>query len=69
MMFSSKISLQDSRILLKITHHKTNIIRCPEQEIQIWPEGGYALEMYNTDMKINTQTATLANYQKLIDSV
>ena len=39
-----------------------------EQEIQIWP-GGYALEMYNTDIKINTQTATLVNCQKLIDSV
>ena len=68
MIFSSKISPQHSRILLKITS-KDEYYKVSEQEIQIWPEVGYALEMYNTDMKINTQPATLTNYQKLIDSV
>ena len=66
MIFSSKISLQDSGILLKITH-KTN--KVSEQEIPIWPKVGYALEMYSSNMKINTQPDLLANYQKLIDSV
>ena len=40
-----------------------------EQEIQMWPKVGYALEMYSTNMKIHTQSATFTNYQKFVDSV
>ena len=40
-----------------------------EQEVQIWQKVAYALEMYSTNIKNHTQSATLANYQKLIDSV